>query len=70
MERELEERVLSYMREKHMIEEKQAILAGVSGGYACCFCFVPLRAAWTCGFLWCMWNTESAGRRVWRMPGL
>ena len=32
MERELEERVLSYMREKHMIEEKQAILAGVSGG--------------------------------------
>ena len=18
--------------------------------YACCFCFVPLRAAWTCGF--------------------
>ena len=32
MERELEERVLSYMREKHMIEEKQAMLAGVCGG--------------------------------------
>ena len=32
MEKDLEERVFSYMREKHMMEEKQAILAGISGG--------------------------------------